>query len=394
MKKLLTALLIATFVLNMTPRVQADSKPVAPTPSGNIQQRIEQLAALFPHGSFFSADGSPCSHERRDTCDNCSLSNIMRSLGYDGTMGINESWTCVSLARYSFYYIFGVVCNTPGYSGIAPVGATLISVDEMKIGDVAVWKDRHWALYLGDGVYYQSNMRATNQVDYGTKFAADAGAPDWAFRADNYYEINGGAVVPAEPTEPTEPAEPGEPIEPELFFPTYSGSSNSIVDALVSLNIDPSFAYRAQIAAANGIGDYEGSVEHNVFLLSLLRKGELRQPDDVSVEPPEPPPELPDPLAPCKCGHCETCGFDPLKGGKYGFGRVTNSNSSAPAMADALAILRYVVKLSSPIDTDAQARAAACITRPESGEPAMADALAVLRFIVYLSNPLDEYYTA
>ncbi|MCL1831844.1 MAG: leucine-rich repeat domain-containing protein [Oscillospiraceae bacterium] len=90
------------------------------------------------------------------------------------------------------------------------------------------------------------------------------------------------------------------------------------------------------------------------------------------------------------CNSCEICGFH---GGRYGFGRVTNGTSANPAMADALAILRFLVKLSSPIDSDPNALAAACITNPGAQAPAMADALQVLRFLVKLSAPkLNDVY--
>ncbi|MCL1831840.1 MAG: hypothetical protein FWG45_02880 [Oscillospiraceae bacterium] len=88
-----------------------------------------------------------------------------------------------------------------------------------------------------------------------------------------------------------------------------------------------------------------------------------------------------------QCLNCDGCGY---QGGIYGFGRVTDSGD-VPQMADALAILRFVVKLSSPLDTDINAVAAASITSP-GNTPQMADALAVLRFMVKLSSPLDKYY--
>jgi|WetSurMetagenome_2_1015567.scaffolds.fasta_scaffold506790_2 hypothetical protein len=45
----------------------------------------------------------------------------------------------------------------------------------------------------------------------------------------------------------------------------------SIVDYLVSVHSDASFAYRAQLAAEFGISGYVGSREQNVRLLELLR---------------------------------------------------------------------------------------------------------------------------
>ncbi|MCL1832357.1 MAG: Ig-like domain-containing protein [Oscillospiraceae bacterium] len=95
--------------------------------------------------------------------------------------------------------------------------------------------------------------------------------------------------------------------------------------------------------------------------------------------------EICNPPPPCDCNNCDVCGF---KGGKYGLGNVTGSD--APSMADALAVLRYLVKLSSPIHDDENAYIAARIVSPENGgDPIMADALQILRKIVKLLNKID-----
>ncbi len=80
----------------------------------------------------------------------------------------------------------------------------------------------------------------------------------------------------------------------DLAFPTYSGttssgngssyfpipnySGGSFVDALNSIGVNSSFDSREQIANANGISNYTGSADQNDTLLSLLMKGQLRQP--------------------------------------------------------------------------------------------------------------------
>lgn len=73
--------------------------------------------------------------------------------------------------------------------------------------------------------------------------------------------------------DPNAPAAPDSP-----FFPVYTGSSPSIVTALGALGVDPSFPYRTQIAAANGITDYSGSAAQNTSLLQLLKQGKLIRP--------------------------------------------------------------------------------------------------------------------
>ena len=60
-----------------------------------------------------------------------------------------------------------------------------------------------------------------------------------------------------------------------LFNPNYNG--NSIVDALKQINIDSSYSYRSKLASANGISDYRGIAEQNLFLLDKLKKGQSKK---------------------------------------------------------------------------------------------------------------------
>ncbi|MCL1881737.1 MAG: hypothetical protein FWF76_06120 [Oscillospiraceae bacterium] len=86
----------------------------------------------------------------------------------------------------------------------------------------------------------------------------------------------------------------------------------------------------------------------------------------------------------CECKNCNRCGF---LGGEYGFGHVTGGRNIT--IADALAILRYLVDLSSPIDDSDNSRAAAAITNP-GGNITIADALAILRYLVDLPSTLNS----
>ena len=59
------------------------------------------------------------------------------------------------------------------------------------------------------------------------------------------------------------------------YYPQYLGKSSSLVDALVSLNINASKDNRKKIAAANGIQSYSGTAQENTYLLNLLKHGKL-----------------------------------------------------------------------------------------------------------------------
>ena len=59
------------------------------------------------------------------------------------------------------------------------------------------------------------------------------------------------------------------------YFPRYTGTSVSLVDALNSLSINSSMACRKIIASKNGINNYNGTAQQNQQLLTLLKRGRL-----------------------------------------------------------------------------------------------------------------------
>lgn len=59
------------------------------------------------------------------------------------------------------------------------------------------------------------------------------------------------------------------------YYPRYTGSSTSLVDALKAIGVNSSISFRARIAEANGIRLYKGTAEQNKKLLDLLKSGKL-----------------------------------------------------------------------------------------------------------------------
>jgi len=59
------------------------------------------------------------------------------------------------------------------------------------------------------------------------------------------------------------------------YYPKYTGSTISIVDALKSVGVNSSYDNRANIARKNGIINYIGSASQNLRLLQLLKEGKL-----------------------------------------------------------------------------------------------------------------------
>ncbi len=62
------------------------------------------------------------------------------------------------------------------------------------------------------------------------------------------------------------------------YFPKYTGTTYSIVNALQTLKIDSNYNYRKSIARINGINDYSGTPEQNTKMLNLLKEGKLVKP--------------------------------------------------------------------------------------------------------------------
>lgn len=64
----------------------------------------------------------------------------------------------------------------------------------------------------------------------------------------------------------------------KLYYQIPTLSTNSIVDALKSINVNDSFDFRIKIAKKNGIEDYSGTYSQNVHLLKMLKNGSLLKP--------------------------------------------------------------------------------------------------------------------
>lgn len=60
-------------------------------------------------------------------------------------------------------------------------------------------------------------------------------------------------------------------------YPKCAASYESLVDALISVGADASFASRKEIAESNGVSGYTGSAAQNILLLNKLKNGALLQ---------------------------------------------------------------------------------------------------------------------
>ena len=67
-------------------------------------------------------------------------------------------------------------------------------------------------------------------------------------------------------------------------YTKYTGTSESISDALMEIGANGSYANRKLIASANGITPYSGTAEQNKQMLALLKAGNLVVPESTPEE--------------------------------------------------------------------------------------------------------------
>lgn len=131
-----------------------------------------------------------------------------------------------------------------------------------SVGQMVEYGTSYPAPTLPCGIQY-----ATGGSGHGTITAIVSGQAK--YKLDNGLHVNDGDIrglyVASAPA-------------PQLqvsYYPRYTGSSVSIVDALQAVGAESSFANRQKIAVKNGITGYRGSADQNSRLLSLLKNGKL-----------------------------------------------------------------------------------------------------------------------
>lgn len=63
----------------------------------------------------------------------------------------------------------------------------------------------------------------------------------------------------------------------ETFYPTCPKSQTSIIDYLISIGEIGNLANRKVVARQNGIANYSGTYDQNVYLLDLAKQGKLKR---------------------------------------------------------------------------------------------------------------------
>lgn len=174
-----------------------------------IQVAIEALLERWPAGSYFSINGEACPHYSRDTCKNCQLQYILRSMDSDWVLNedYRDGWTCYAWARFFYRTVFGEILDTEHTTVIATGDpADPATFADAQPGDV-LWlyqtgreaKPRHMAIFIGltdEGLFlYDNNIGgsavSTGCIRYGVASYERVDA-NWAYckvlHANNYDE--------------------------------------------------------------------------------------------------------------------------------------------------------------------------------------------------------------
>ncbi|WP_241147092.1 hypothetical protein [Massilimicrobiota sp. An142] len=136
-----------------------------------------------------------------------------------------------------------------------------------------VWMEGHIGIYVGNGVVVESSPKWENGIQktycVGSPYknSAKLNERKWSKcgKFDKYVDYSQETQKPSKPSTSTN------------YYPKYTGSSNSISDALKSIGVDNSYNNRAKIAKINGISNYTGTASQNTKLLKLLKDGKLKK---------------------------------------------------------------------------------------------------------------------
>ena len=146
----------------------------------------------------------------------------------------------------------------------------------------------------GDIIYFKSsrNNNTTNHIGIVTKYSGSTVYTVEGNTSSATVSTNGGAVASksysiyntyivyiCKPKYSGTNITTSSSSSSAKCFPACSSSCDSIVEGLNEIGVDSSKAYRTVIAEANGISNYSGTASQNIELLSLLKFGELINPD-------------------------------------------------------------------------------------------------------------------
>lgn len=179
----ISLVLLCCLVLSAVPIPTAKAISMPPTATGNVQNRVNQLKTAFPDGSFFTVSGEKCDHGSNETCTNCQLSFIMNAMGYSGTQGLWDAWTCMSFARFGFWYMFGASDRD------SSTYTKFTDPTQAKEGDFyANPSYPHYGIFLS----YNETTNTITLLDGNARTSLGVGvvthaSPNWTMESDSFF---------------------------------------------------------------------------------------------------------------------------------------------------------------------------------------------------------------
>ncbi len=185
----------------------------------------------------------------------------------------------VSFNEEGSYTAYVTASNSAGYCDSAKISFTVKIVNQREQNI-----DRNSALYFPK---YSGNSKsivdALNSLGINSNFsyrksiaaANSIGSPYTGSATENTKMLN---LLKQGKLKRPENSTTNNTRSTKKYFPKYTGSSGSIVEALKAVGADSSYAFRQKIAAANDVNSYSGTLKQNVLLLNKLKNGTLVKP--------------------------------------------------------------------------------------------------------------------
>ena len=162
---------------------------VTQTGGNGVETKIKELQKEWD-GKYFTVNGKACTHGRRETCSNCRLSDILKSMGIS-TSGYSNGYTCCAFQRYIYWKIYGE--HDRSFNNKQTSTPVIGDIIECRNSSNKV---QHYAIYLGedDSNYYIFDANYTGgiaQVSAKHGMAKTKYDHYVFYHANNYDEING-----------------------------------------------------------------------------------------------------------------------------------------------------------------------------------------------------------
>lgn len=157
----------------------------------------------------------------------------------------------------------------------------LTSDKYLKRGDILVKEGSHTVMALGNGSAVTSTTSGTASNTAAASGTYTVASDDNLSAVAKKYGTTVDAIVAANGISNPNLIYPGQVLKipgaasTGAYFPKSNYKGASIVQALKELGVNSSYAYRAKLAAANGITGYSGTAAQNLKMLALLKQGKL-----------------------------------------------------------------------------------------------------------------------